>query len=87
MKHFCSKGRTLYIVKKFEKFLDMGELTFGLRNCMLLIVAANQNACLTLAQQTTLKLQHTESDDFAEHYIIKLSGRELVLPPSPLPLA
>ena len=41
MKHFCSKGRTLYIVKKFEKFLDMGELTFGLKNCMLLIVAAN----------------------------------------------
>ena len=50
-----AKGRTLYIVKKLEKSLDMGVLTFR----------AEKTACcrlqqqtkvhvLTLAQQTTL---------------------------------
>jgi len=44
-----------YIVRKSEKPLGMGGLTFPCReNCMLTIAAGNQSTCLALARQTTL---------------------------------
>ena len=32
LEHFCSKGRHPYIVRKSDKYLDTGELTFHAEN-------------------------------------------------------
>ena len=47
-----------YIVRKLEKSLDMGEPTFHAEK-----LHPNQSACFSFS---------TESDDFTEHYIIRL---------------
>ena len=65
-----------YVVRKLEKSLDMGELTFH----------AEKTACCRLQQETqkalNKRLQSMESDNFPAHYIIRYpSARELVLPP------
>ena len=89
LQHFCSKGRTSLQCQKIPGY-EWAHLPFW-ENCMLLIAAANQSTCfsfstanysLKLHKKHSIKAAAHGSDNFTEHYIIRLvSAHEFVLPP------